>query len=135
MFSEDYQRQKPSCLSFNNTYGRQRISPPMLIVAQLPKNPASKAKFSKQQTFFAWRFCTLYVQKISNPRPLLSISLPTDSNNLKCFKIGLWEVGTKRRLKNLLKTFLPHRFYTLYDILKKSNTSSFHYFSPRILKI
>ena len=33
-------------------YGRQSISRPMRIVAPIPKNPASKAKFAEKLTFF-----------------------------------------------------------------------------------
>ena len=33
----------------NTAYGRQSISRPMQIVTPIPKNPASKAKFGKEQ--------------------------------------------------------------------------------------
>ena len=37
----------------NPAYGRQRISQPMPIVARIPKNPVSKAKFAEKQFFCA----------------------------------------------------------------------------------
>ena len=44
----------------------------MRIIAPIAKNPASKAKFAKKNTyFFGQRFYTLYKQKFSNLRPLL----------------------------------------------------------------
>ena len=46
----------------NPGYGRQSISPPMRIVAPIPKNPASKAKFAKKQTIFCGSF-TLFMSK------------------------------------------------------------------------
>ena len=36
----------------NPAYGRQSISRPMRIVAPIPKNPASKAKFAEKETFY-----------------------------------------------------------------------------------
>ena len=56
----------------NPANGRQSISWPMRIVAPIPKHPASKAKFVENLTFFAQQFYTLYEQKYSNLRPLLS---------------------------------------------------------------
>ena len=47
----------------NPAYGRQSISRPLRIIEPIPKNPASKAKSAKKQTFFAWQFNTLYKQK------------------------------------------------------------------------
>ena len=52
----------------NPAYGRQRISQPMRIVAPIPKNSATKATFAQ--------FVTLYEQKLSILRPLLSITFP-----------------------------------------------------------
>ena len=76
----------------NPAYGRQSISWPMRIVAPIPKNPASKAKVVENQTFFARRFYTLYEQKYSNLRPLLSISLPQGFGKSKNF--GHWTLGS-----------------------------------------
>ena len=36
----------------NPAYGRQSISQPIRIVAPIPKNPASKAKFAEKQTLY-----------------------------------------------------------------------------------
>ena len=44
---------------------------------------------------FARQFYTLYEQKYSNPRPLLSISFPQGFENPKSLDIGFWEVGAK----------------------------------------
>ena len=65
-----------SLIKKNPAYGRQSISQPMRIVAPIPKNPASKAKFVKNLTFFARRFKTLYEQKYSNRKQLLFVSFP-----------------------------------------------------------
>ena len=69
------------------------------------KNPASKAKSAKKQPFFARQFYTLYEQKFSNLRPLLSITFPQgkDSKNLKSLGNGLWEGGAKRPLNGVRK--------------------------------
>ena len=64
----------------------------MRIVAKIQKNPASKAKFVENQTFFARQFNTLYEQKYLNLRPLLSISYPQGFGKSKLF--GHWTLGS-----------------------------------------
>ena len=49
------------------------------------RNPASKAKFAKKQTFFVRQFYTIYKQKFSNLRPLLSITFPQEFQKSKKF--------------------------------------------------
>ena len=53
--------------------------------------------------FTPWRFNTLYEQKFSNLRPLLSILSPKDFEYLKSLDIGLREVGEKRPLNGVRK--------------------------------
>jgi hypothetical protein len=48
----------------------------MLIVAPIPKNPASKAKFAEKLTFIPRQFYTLHEKKFYNMRPLLDITFP-----------------------------------------------------------
>ena len=71
--------------------------------------------------FFVRRFYTLYEQKCSNVRPLLSITFPQWFRKSK--KFGHWTSGSggkkmfKRNeeiIKNGKKLFPPRRFYTLY---------------------
>ena len=83
----------------NPAYRRQSISRPMRILTPIQKNPASLAKFIKNPTFFARRFHTLYEQKYSILRPLLSISLP--QGFVKSKKFGHWtlESGGKKTFK------------------------------------
>ena len=71
----------------------------MQIVAPIPKNPASKAKFVKNLTFFARQFFTLYEPKNSNVRSLLSNSFPQGVGKSK--KFGHWtlESGGKKTFK------------------------------------
>ena len=76
----------------NPAYGRQSISQPMRIVAPIPKNPASKAKFAKKKTFFARRSYTLYKQKFSYLRPLLFVTFPQGFRKSK--KFGHWTSGS-----------------------------------------
>ena len=73
-----------------------------------------------------------------------------DSENLKNLDIGLWELGAKRPLNEVRNTdtkkillrkakFAFKKFaailHLLIEKLFKSETTSFHYFSPRIPKI
>ena len=57
-------------------------------------------KFVKKKLFLAQRFYTPYEQRLSNLRPLLSITL----------YIELWEVGAKRPLKGLKKKRAMDRY-------------------------
>ena len=50
-----------------------------------------------KKLFSLRRFYTLYEQKLSNMRPLISITFPMNSENIKSLDIELWEVGAKRR--------------------------------------
>ena len=56
-----------------------------------------------QKYNFAPQFYTLYEQKYSTLRPLLSIVFPKDSENLKRLDIRLQEEGAKRRLNGMNK--------------------------------
>ena len=127
----------------NPAYLRQRVSWPMRIVATIPKNSASKAKFAKKHFLFAWQFYTYYEQKLSNLRPLLLI---TFSKNPKIWKVWTFDFGTWGQKDVLTEwtndssankfVFSQQQFYSLYEKkFFKSETTSFHYFSPRILKI
>ena len=42
------------------------------------KNPDSNTKFAKKQTIFEQGFYTLFKQKLSNLRPILSITFPQE---------------------------------------------------------
>ena len=57
----------------------------MQIVALVPKNPASKAKFAKNILFFARQVYTIYEQKFSNLRPPLFNTLPQGFQKSKKF--------------------------------------------------
>ena len=99
----------------------------MRIVALIQeKNPASQAKFVDfLKLFFVWWFNTLYKQKFSYLRQLLSMTFPKDSKHLKSLDIELREVGANLFCAAILQPLLVKVF--------KSETTSSHYFSPRIL--
>ena len=66
LFSLDIQWSLVEDTVKNPAYWTQSISQLIMrIVAPIPKNPASRAKFSEKQTFFAQQFYTLYEQKKS----------------------------------------------------------------------
>ena len=67
------------------------------------ENPASKAKLAQKLTFFAWRFYTLYEQKFSNLRPLLSITFPQGFRKYRQFGHWTLESGGKTRLNGVNK--------------------------------
>ena len=121
------------CAAFrekNPTHGKQRIYWPMRIVAPIPKNPASKAKFAKKQTLisaeilhplwtnvFKSQITTFYyfsprkklVKKnfaaaILHPLQAEALLFPKDSKILKRLDNGIWEVGTKRPLNGVKNT-------------------------------
>ena len=72
----------------------------MRIVAPIPKNPDSKAKFAKKQTFF----CTAILHPLkAKVFKLLLIITFKDSKNLQSLDIGLQEMGAKRRLNKVNK--------------------------------
>ena len=48
-------------------------------------------------------FYTIFEEKCSNMRPLLSITFPQGFKNLKKMDIGLFEVGAKRRSNEMNK--------------------------------
>ena len=109
----------------NPAYGRQSISRPM---PQDQKNPASRTKFTKL-------FFTLYEQKVSNLRPLLSITFSQGIRKSKIFGHQTLESGDKKtfkwseQIKNICKKkkmFSPRRFYTLYEYFFLSETNSYH---------
>ena len=102
----------------NPAYRRQSIFRPMRIVAQIQKDPTSKAKFVKNNTFF---FCSamlhlLWEKKYSNLRPLLSISFPQGFRKFNKLGHWTWGSGRKRRLNEVNKGkksiifFLPLQF-------------------------
>ena len=82
----------------NTAHGRQSISRPIRIVAQILKYPVSKAKFFENQTFFERKFDTLYEQKFSNP-----LVFRKDSVNLKSLDSGVLEMGAKKNLNRVNK--------------------------------
>ena len=102
----------------------------------LVRQNSSKKKFCNNfstfmsKSFQIWdHFCPLH--------------FPKDSENLKSVDIWLWEVGTKRHLngvnkwkKSIKKTFFGAAILNpLWAKVFKSETTTFHYFSLRILKI
>ena len=106
----------------------------MLIVAQIPKNPASKAKFT--QNIFLLGIFTPFTRKSfqiwDHFFPLL---FSKDSKNQKSLDIGLWEKGTNRRLNGVNKWRKKHYkkivaaiLHSLWATVFKFETTSFHYF-------
>ena len=75
----------------NPTYRRQSISRPLRIVAQVPKKYFYWGKICRKTFFFAWRFYTLYEQKLSKLKPLCSITFPQGFRKSK--KFGHWTLG------------------------------------------
>ena len=81
------------------------------------------------------QFCILYKQKFSNLRPFLQ-----GFQKSKSLDIGLPEVGAKRHLNrvNKWKKICKKSFFAAAILnpwwakVFKSETTSFHYFSPRI---
>ena len=95
-----------------------------------------KKKPPKKNLFLPRQFYTLYEHKFSNLRPLLSITFPKDSENLKSLHIGLQEAGGKRPFKGLRNT------NTKKFLLNKAKVAKKKYkyilsndFSPFISKI
>ena len=86
----------------NPAYGRQRISRPMRIVAPIPKNLASKAKFATKKTMrgdlapFMSKSFTIWDH-------FFLLLFPKDSKYLKSLDIWIWEVGAKRPLNGVKK--------------------------------
>ena len=129
----------------NRAYGRQSISQLMQIVAPIPKkNLLVRQNLQIFFFFFSQWFKTLYRQKISNLRPLLSTTFP--QGFWKSKKFGHWnlESGEKRRLngvnkwrrKNPYSTFLAAAIlHPLWVKVFKSETTSLNFFSPRIWNI
>ena len=75
----------------------------------------------KNTYFFAQQFYNLCEQKFSNLRPLLSAKRHLS-------KVNKW--------KNLWKTFFATLIlHPLWAKVSKSETTSFHYFAPRTIKI
>ena len=104
------------------------------------KNPASKAKFVKNLTFFVRQFTPFISKSIQIWDPFFSLVFPKDMENLKSLDIGLREVGAKIRLNEVNKGEKnPYKYFFATAILDhfwakivKSKTTSFHYFSPKI---
>ena len=104
------------------------------------RNPASKAKFVENQTFFAPRFYTLYEQKYFNLRPFISISFPQGFGKFKKQRRQTLGSGGKKtfkwsdqRKKKICKNFFAAAVLDhLRAQMSTSDTTSFHYFSPRI---
>ena len=103
------------------------------------------------KTCFATAIYTFYEQKFSNLRPLLTITFPQGFQKSK--KFGHWtsENGVKRPFKGARNTVTNKILFSkakftqkqtcaviLHPLLVKvfkSETTSFHYFSPRILNL
>ena len=60
-------------------------------------------KSGEKKLFFARRFSTIFKQKCSYLRPLLSITFPKGSKSLKILDIRLREVGAKRPFNDTSK--------------------------------
>ena len=74
------------------------------VGAKRPLNGTSKVKkVKKKKLFLARRFRTIFKQKCSYMRPILSILFPKDSESLKILDIRRWEVGAKRPLNGTSK--------------------------------
>ena len=106
----------------NPAYRRQSISRPLRIVAPIQKKTLLVRQNSPKHNFFCAPIFTLYEQKISNLRPLLSITFPQRFKKSK--KLGHWTLrnGSKKTFKWSeqkktihKKKILPQRFYTLYE--------------------
>ena len=108
------------------------------------KNPDSKAKFAVFCFFLiARRFCTIYNQKFSNLRQLLSITFLQGFQKSKKFKHWNSGKGAKIRLNRVNKwrkksvknffrlgNFVRFILHPLFVKVFKSETTSFHYVSP-----
>ena len=122
------------------------------VRAKIRLNGVNKCKKSLQNFFSPGRFDTLYEQKFSNLRPLLAITFPQGFRKSK--KFGHWTSGSKRKKtvkqskkhryqKKILLSNLPQNklffcaaiLHPLLAEVFKSETTSFHYFSPGIPKI
>ena len=107
----------------NPAYGRQSISRPMRIVEPIKKILLVRHNSQKNYLFLARRFYTLYEQKFSNVRHLLSNTFPQGFRKSK--KLGHWTFrsGGKKRFKvsgqmkkSVKKNFFsPRQFYTIYE--------------------
>ena len=125
-----------------SAHGRQRISRPMWHWYQ--KNPAGKTNIDIKIVCYAWRFYTLYGQKFSNLRPLLSITFPQGFQKSKKFGHCTFGSGGKNtfkrrkqmRKRKLLKTFFAVAIlHHLWAKVFISETTFFNYFSTKISKI
>ena len=100
----------------------------MRIVAPIPKNPASKAKFVKNIFFCLANFTHFMSKSIQILDHFFPLVFPQDSfisfspRNLKSLDIGLWEVGAKICLNGVNKgekipkqLFAPRRFQTIFE--------------------
>ena len=101
----------------NPAYGSQSICRPMQIVATIQKNPAR-------------RFYTLYEQKYSNLKPLLSISFPKGFRKSK--KFGDWTLGGGAGLKRLLNIMNTWRKKIWKNYFRRGN---FRLFLSKIFQI
>ena len=65
-----------------------------------------RRKNPEKKLFLPWQFYTIFEQKSSDLRPLLSISFSKDSEyQKKCLDIGLREMGSKRLLNGVNKVW------------------------------
>ena len=115
------------------------------VGAKKPLNSTSKVKKSERKKNFFLRsdFRQFSNENVHIRDHFFPLLFPKDSESLKILDIRLWEVGTKRPLKKtknrrrpkkvMKKTFfcaaILDNFQTKMFI---SETTSFHYFSPRI---
>ena len=74
------------------------------VLHQYQKNPTSKAKFAEKLIFFARRFYTLYEHKLSNLRPVLSITFPQRFRISKNVGHPTSGRGGKKSVKRYLKS-------------------------------
>ena len=99
---------------------------------------------SSKIKFFAWQFYTLHEQKYSNLRPLPSINFPQGFRKSK--KFGRWTSGhggkrAFKRNEQMKKKISKKTFFAaaildhFWAKMLKSETTSFHYFSPRIANL
>ena len=109
-----------------------------------------REKNNRKKLFLLRRFHTCYEQKVSNLRPLCSMTFPQGFKNRKSLDIRIWEVGAKRPLTRVRNTFtkkillIKAKFaqkqtflcaailHPLLFKVFKSETTSLHYISLRI---
>ena len=100
------------------------------IAAQKKFKQSEKKKNKKLYFFLPLRFYTLYKQKFSNLRQILSITFPQGFRISKILDIGLWEVGAKRPINGVRKCDRQTTVRSLAPICRSTTSTLFteHFF-------